>query len=223
MNPNRQHWNATHQKLNRALAKGDHDSATELFLSTHAMVHSTPMSKSGLWSFEDEVLCDLSADQLRIIPPGAEHSIAWIMFHLTRCEDITMNLLVAGTEQIFTRDDWAKKLNVEIIHSANSMDDASMAKFSACINVKALKAYRVAVGRRTRQIVKKLKAEAYNKPVDPLRAQKLMDEGAVSPEAMEIFHYWASRTIAGLLLMPPTRHCFLHWNEALKIRKKILK
>ncbi|MFT3895667.1 MAG: DinB family protein [Anaerolineales bacterium] len=223
MNPNRQHWNASHQKLHRALSTADRAAATELFLSIHAMVHSAQMSKSGLWSFEDEVLCDLSNDQIRTIPHGGEHSIAWIMFHLTRCEDITMNMLVAGTEQLFTQNDWAKKMNVQIIHSANSMDDVSMAKLSAEIDIKALKAYRIAVGRRTRQIVKKLKADDYNKPVDPLRAQKLMDADAVSPDAMEIFHYWATRTIAGLLLMPPTRHCFLHWNEALKIKKKLLK
>lgn len=223
MNPNRQHWNASHQKLHRALSTADRSAATELFLSLHAMVHTAQMSKSGLWSFEDEVTCDLSADQLRQIPRGGEHSIAWIMFHLTRCEDITMNMLVAGAEQLFTQNDWANKMNVQITHSANSMDDESMAKFSAQINIKALKAYRIAVGRRTRQIVKKLKAEGYQKPVDPLRAQKVMEAGAVSPDAMEIMHYWASRTIAGLLLMPPTRHCFLHWNEALKIRKKLLK
>jgi hypothetical protein len=223
MNPNRQQWNASHQKLKRALAKGDRDSATELFFSTHAMVHSAPMSKSRLWSFEDEVLYNLSDDQLRAIPPGEEHSLAWIMFHLTRCEDITMNMLVAGTPQLLLHDDWAKKLNVEIIHSANAMDVGSVAKFSECVNVKALKAYRITVGRRTRQVVKKLKAEDYQKTVDPLRAQKVMEEGAISPDAMEIMHYWAARTIAGLLLMPPTRHCFLHWNEGLKIKKKILK
>jgi len=187
------------------------------------MVHCAKMAKTGLWSFEDEVLCDLGDDQLRTIPRGGEHSIAWILFHLARCEDITMNMLVAGTPQLFRQDGWATKMNVEIIHSANKMDDGSVAKLSAEIDVKALKAYRIAVGRRTRQVVKKLKAEEYQKSVDPLRIQNVMGEGAVSKDAMEIINYWASRTIAGLLLMPPTRHCFLHLNEALKIKKKLQK
>jgi len=223
MNPNRQHWNALHQKLNRALGAADRAAATELFLAQHAMVHSANMAKSGLWSFEDEVLCGLSADQIRTIPRGGEHSIAWIMFHLARCEDITMNMLVAGTPQLFTQEDWAKKMNVEVIHSANKMDDGSMAMLSAGIDVKALKTYRIAVGRRTRQVVKKIKAEDYQKPVAPLRIQNVMAESAVSKDAIEIINYWASRTVAGLLLMPPTRHCFLHWNEALKIKRKLLK
>jgi hypothetical protein len=223
MDPNRKHWNERHQKLNRALAAGDRENAIELFLCQHAMVHSAKMAKTGLWSFEDEVLHDLTDNQARLLPPGGEHSIAWILFHLARVEDITMNMLVAGTVQLFTRDDWGKKMKVNIVHSANKMDDENVANLSASIDIKALKAYRLAVGRRTREIVKKLQAEDFKKKVDPARIQKVMEEGAVIKEAMEIINYWGSRTIAGLLLMPPSRHCILHLNEALRIKQKIEK
>ncbi len=47
-----------------------------------------------------------------------------------------------------------------------------------------------------------------------------MQEGAVTPEAREIADYWSRKTIAGLLLMPPTRHCILHLNEGMRIRGK---
>ena len=223
MNPNNKLWNDNHKKLNRALRLNDRNASIELFLCQHAMVHSANMAKTGLWSFEDEILDGLTDDQIRAIPPGGEHSIAWILFHLSRIEDITMNMLVAGTPQLFTRADWGKKMNVAIIHSANRMDDTSLAKLSAGIHIKALKAYRVAVGRRTRQIVKKLRTEDFKRNVDPSRLQQVLDEGAVSAEAMEIIRYWGTKTIGGLLLMPPTRHCILHWNEALKIRKKLVK
>lgn len=223
MNPNNKLWNDNHKKLNRALRLGDRDTAIDLFLCQHAMVHSADMAKARLWSFEDEILKGLTDHQIRAIPPGGEHSIAWILFHLSRIEDITMNMLVAGTPQLFTRADWGKKMNVAIIHSANRMDDTSLAKLSAGIDLNALIAYRVAVGRRTRQIVKKLRAEDFKRNVDPSRLQHVLDEGAVSQEAMEIIHYWGTKTIGGLLLMPPTRHCILHWNEALKIKKKLIK
>lgn len=222
MDPNRKYWNNSHQKLKHALAAGDHEKAIKLFLGGHAMVHSAKMAKAGLWSFEDELLNDLTDDQLRIIPPGGEHSIAWILFHLARIEDITMNMLVAGTVQLFARDNWAEKLNVAILHSANKMDAESVTKLSTGIDLVALKAYRNAVGRCTREIVKKLQAEDFKKKVDPNRLQKVMKEGAVTKEAMEIINYWGSRTIAGLLLMPPTRHSILHLNEALRIKKRLL-
>ena len=150
-----------------------------------------------------------------------EHSIAWILLHLARIEDTTMNMLVAGTEQLFTKDGWGKKMNVDIVHSANKMSEAGVASLSGKINVKALRAYRVAVGKRTREIVQKLKAENFKTKVDPIRIQKVMEANAVVPEAMEIINYWSSKTIAGLLLMPATRHCILHLNEAERLKSVI--
>jgi len=245
MNPNRQRWNQGHQRLQRALSSNNHQSAIELFLDQHAMVHSAKMSKSKLWSFEDEVLNDIIdmkhrpegdvlslskglsgstspfQGNLRDVPPGGEHSIAWILFHIARIEDITMNMLVAGTPQLFVRDHWADKLNVSILHSANKMDDRGVAAFSTQIDIDALVLYRQSVGRRTREIVRKLKPEELKQKADPSRLQKVMDEGALLPEAIEILNYWSKRTIAGLLLMPPTRHNFLHLNEALRIKQKL--
>ncbi|HEX2996002.1 MAG TPA: DinB family protein [Anaerolineales bacterium] len=221
MDTNRKQWNQGQQKLQRALKENDHRKAIELFLIQHAMVHSAKVSKAKLWSFEDEVLMDLTEDQFRCIPPGGEHSIAWIIFHLARCEDITMNLLVAGTPQIFLKDGWQKRMNATIVHSGNSMDDRAMAAFSARVDIAALRAYRLSMGRRTRTIVSKLKSEQFKQKVDPARAQRIVDEEALLPEAAAILNYWSIRTIAGLLLMPPTRHNILHLNEALRIKQKL--
>jgi hypothetical protein len=221
MDTNRKQWNQGHQRLHRALAANDHKTATEIFLDQHAMVHSRKMAKTGLWSFEDEVLDGMTEDQIRCIAPKSEHSIAWILFHLARIEDITMNLLVAGTPQLFIQDRWAAKLNVSVTHSANSMDDKSVANLSAQADIDALRAYRQSVGRRTRDIVKKLSPEELKQNPDSSHFQRVMDEGALLPQAIEILNYWSRRTIAGLLLMPPTRHNFLHLNEALRIKQRV--
>ena len=45
-------------------------------------------------------------------------------------------------------------------------------------------------------------------------------QASVAREAMGLIEYWGNLTIAGLLLMPPTRHNFVHLNEALKVKKK---
>jgi len=134
-----------------------------------------------------------------------------------------INVLVAGMSQLFTSDDWAKKMNVSVIHSANNMNASSIAELSANIDIKALLDYRIAVARRTREIVKILQAKDFKQKVDPCRIKKVLNDGAVTPEAMEITDYWSKKTIAGLLLMPPTRHCMLHLNEAMRIKQKIRK
>jgi hypothetical protein len=223
MDINRKHWNERHQKLARLLSHGDRDPAIELFLEQHAMVHSGKVSKSELWSFEDELLGNMTEEEVRQIPAGGEHSIVWILLHLARIEDIVLNMLIAGTEQVFTEGSWAKKMNISVLHSANKMDDASVAELSASTDIQCLLEYRRAVARRTRQIVKKLQASDFRKRVDPFRIEKVFNEGAVTHEAIEIVHYWSRKTIASLLLMPPTRHCILHLNEAMRIKAKIQK
>lgn len=223
MDTNRKLWNDGHQTLRHALASHDHQKAIEQFMLQHAMVHSKKVSRMDVWSFEDELWQGLTESDFRAIPPGGEHSVAWMLFHIARIEDITMNLLIAGTPQLYLKEGWARKLKSTIPHSANKMDNESIAQLSATVDMKALRDYRIAVGQRTRAIIKKIRAEEFNQKVNPIRLQKVLAEGAVIPEAMEIVNYWGSRTIAGLLLMPATRHNLLHLNEALRVKQKLSK
>jgi hypothetical protein len=47
-----------------------------------------------------------------------------------------------------------------------------------------------------------------------------MDEEAVVEAARGVVDYWGRLNIAGLLLMPPTRHCFVHLNESLRLKQR---
>jgi hypothetical protein len=222
MDPNRKPWNQQQQALQRALARpDDHQKAIELFLSQHARVHSAKLARSKLWSFEDEVWQDTTEEVIRGIPRGCDHSIAWCIWHIARIEDVTMNLLVAGSPQLLHRDGWLKRMGITARDTGNAMDKASVARLSAAIDIEALRAYRLAVGRRTCEIVKRLEPEELKQKVDPARLQQVMVEGAIVEEARGIADYWGKRTIAGLLLMPPTRHNFVHLNEALRIKHKL--
>ncbi len=84
----------------------------------------------------------------------------------------------------------------------------------------ALREYRAAVGKRTREAVQALQPGDLRRKAQPERLQRLLDEGAVVPESRYLIDYWGGLTLAGLLLMPPTRHCFVHLNEALNIKKR---
>jgi hypothetical protein len=222
MDPSRKLWNERHKQLKQALTKPESStSAIELFLRQHAMVHQAEMSNVGLHSFADEVWEGTSEATIRCVPPKFEHSIAWIIWHIARIEDMTMNGLLAGKTQIFFQDDWLKKLKITESHSGNVvMDDADVTKLSQSIDIYALKTYRLSVGSATRKAVLALTPDDVQQKVSPARLQSLLDNGSVPPEATGLIEYWGNLTIAGLLLMPPTRHCLVHLNEALKIKKK---
>jgi hypothetical protein len=76
------------------------------------------------------------------------------------------------------------------------------------------------VGRGTRQLVRQLEPDELAQKVDPARLQRLLDEGAVVEQARWLIDYWSRRTIAGLLLMPPTRHNMVHLNESLRLKTR---
>ncbi len=222
MDAHRQEWNLKQQSLRKDLVRlDDPQTAMELFLSQHAMVHSAEMSHAGLWSFEDEVLDGITVQQMRLIPRNGEHSIVWLIWHMTRCEDITMNLLATGSPQVLLRENWLERMKTNVADTGNAMTIDQVEQFSARIDLEALRAYRLSVGRRTRAVAGFLHPEQLRMKVDPTRLRQISLEGAVVQAASGLLDYWGGLTIAGLLLMPPTRHNFVHWNEAMRVKKKI--
>jgi len=218
---NRKSLNKRQTELRRVLTSfKEHDRAIEMFLRQHAMLHAAEMAGTGAWSFEDAILADMSEDQIRCIPRNCEHSVAWLFWHMARIEDTAMNLLVAGDTQVLNQGNWLEQMKVNFRDTGNEMVQGDMAELSAAIDIPALRAYRVAVGRRTQQIVKRLAPEDLKARVDPARLQRVMEEGALVEAASGIRDYWSKRTIAGLLLMPPTRHNLVHLNEALRLKKR---
>jgi hypothetical protein len=209
-------------------AKGKFDAAMKLFFDQHASLHARQVnfripqgSSAEIWSFEDALLDNLREAQFRRIPNNREHSIAWCIWHLARIEDTAMNILVADSDQVFNQDDWHDQLGVSFRDCGNEMSEEEIMKLSVEVNLKALRDYRLAVGCRTREIVSHLQPEDLKVKVDLMRIQRVLDEGAITEAARGITDYWSKRDIAGLLLMPATRHNLVHLGEvlALKTRK----
>ena len=221
MDANRQLWNERQQELRAALARpADQQRGLELFLIQHAAMHSSNLSSAGLWSFADEVLEGLGEGALRCILPKGEHSIAWVLWHMTRIEDMTMNVLVAGGNQVFYLENWSERLGVAMTDTGSAMDLPAVAEFSRQVDLSALVDYRLAVGRATQVVIRELPTERLKTPVDPARIERIRAEGGVAAAASWLLDYWGGLTITGLLLMPPTRHIFVHLNEISRIRSK---
>lgn len=224
MNFDRRHrqLNSLQKALRQAL-EGDMDESLviERFLALHGILHSVEVAPEAPWSYEDQLLGDLEEGQFRAIPEGEEHSIIWILWHLSRIEDVTMNLLVAGKDQVFESGGWLEKINAPFKHTCNGTGIEMTRALSVAVDVSALRAYRHAVGRITREIVKKLTKTEFSRKVDPENLQRVIDEGAVIEAGYGVVEYWGSRDVAGLLLMPPTRHTIVHLNEARRLIKRM--
>jgi hypothetical protein len=223
----RRFWNNQQKEFRNLLLSFErHDEVIQRFLSQHAMLHSRLVVKTKeidpeMRFFEDELLDDMAEDQIRWLPENQEHSIAWNIWHIGRIEDVTMNILVSGGSQVLAQDDWLGRMNITYRHTGNLMDEAEVSELSKAIDIEALRAYRLAVGSQTREIVRGLRPEELKQKVDAARLQRLLDEGAVVEEAGDLIAYWGRRNIAGLLLMPATRHNFVHLNECFRLKQRL--
>lgn len=222
VNEQLQQLNNLHKSLRQALTQGEYaPSAIQTFLGLHSQLHSKQVSPDAPWSYEDDLLEGLEEIHYRKIPDGEEHSIIWILWHLTRVEDLTMNLLVAGRDQVFEREGWEAKIGSPIKHTGNGTGLGVAQALSLAVDIDALRAYRVSVGLATQEIVQALAQEDFKRKVSPVNIQRIMDEGGVIQEGIDVVRYWSRRDVAGLLLMPPTRHTLVHWNEARILLKKL--
>lgn len=216
-------WGFNQKRLRDIFVKADKfPEAIHLCLEQHAMVHTSEMSQSSVVTFEDELWEGLHKDTFCTMPTIKDETIAWSLWHITRIEDITMNILVANEMQIIYKENWLEKLGVTVCETGNSMTDEEIMDLSSRLNMQELRQYRIAVGRKTREIITCLQPADLKGKIKADRLQRILNEGAVLDVegANWLIEFWGRKNVAGILLMPVTRHQMVHLNAAMHLKKK---
>src|SRR3989442_15917576 len=81
--------------------------AKDLFLTQHAAVQSVAVGGNPA-SAAERAFAGLSDEQMRVRPREDLNSLAWLMWHIARAEDIMVGALIAGREQVCD-DAWRKR------------------------------------------------------------------------------------------------------------------
>jgi hypothetical protein len=217
-------YNAQQKAIRAALKyREEFEAAINLVLQQHAWAHQGVVSGAEVSTFADQLWGGLDEDTFRKIPPGGEHSIAWCLYHLARIEDTILSVAMAEVPMLLDEDVWAGRLNVPYRDTGNEMPAADIQILSQQIDMAALKAYRAAVGVRTREFIRALTVDRLKVKVTPAHIQKIVDLEAVRVEAKGLLEFWSKRTMEGLLLMPATRHNMVHINEALRLKERLMR
>jgi hypothetical protein len=152
-------WNPKQALLKEYLSRRDKfDEAIKLCLEMHSLVHTSEMSSSTVRTYEDDLWDGLNEQVFRWIQENGKPTIAWNSWHMTRIEDITSNILIADDSQVLNNE-WSRKLNSEILDTGNAMTVKEIEDFSNRVNMRELRSYRIAVGRRTQIIIEQLKSD----------------------------------------------------------------
>ena len=221
----RRTWNKNHKFLTEIILKpAEHSQAIQIFLSQHTLLHSSSLGATVQVTLEDEMLKNVDETTFRQYPvsnPDTKNSIAWHLWHITRIEDMTMNILVANDQQVLNTTNWLEKMKIEFPHSGNDMSQEDIATLSSKIDIPSLLQYRAAVGKQTQHVISSLEPGQFKMPVNQKRINRLFDEHAVIQQSKWLADYWSKKDVAGLILMPATRHIFLHLNKCIRIKDKL--
>src|SRR5438309_11914772 len=77
--------------------------ARDLFLDQHAAMHSAAVAGNKM-SAAERAFAGLTEAQMRVRPREDLNSLAWLMWHIVRAEDIMVNRKLAGQGQAFDEE-----------------------------------------------------------------------------------------------------------------------
>jgi hypothetical protein len=185
------------------------------FLSQHAAVHA--LEVSGRAFPAQRAFDDLSADQMRIRPGEGLNSLVWLLWHVARTEDVAINVVIAGSDQVLDVE-WTRRMNVPWRIIGTGMTDSEVGELTARADVPAVLAYRSAVGIRTRQVVQALRAGAWDEPVAEDDIKRAAAAGAFRDWDTRTPHPWLGWSRADQIASSALRHNAAHIGEAVTIR-----
>ncbi len=185
------------------------------FLAEHGAVHAREVSGRAFPA--QRVLDEPTDAQMRVHPGSGLNSLVWLLWHMARTEDAAVNLVVARRDQVLDAR-WIERMNVPWQIIGTGMTEAEVAELSAAADVAAVRAYRAAVGLRTREVVQTLGAAAWDEVVDAEDIRRAAATGAFRDWAEGQPYPWQGWTRAEQLASSAVRHNAAHLGEAVTIR-----
>jgi hypothetical protein len=215
--------NAEVKKLKELFKKtATFDEGKKRFLLLHSKLYRSEMSGSRESTFED-ILWDGLTDQIARVAINAKgRTIIYGLWHSTRIEDITMNMLVRNGDQVYTKNNFRKPINAGIDHTGNSLSPEQILEMSLRININALCKYRTGVGKKSQSIINGLVFDDLKRKVDKRDIDRIRSEGCVDdvPAANWLLDFWGNKTVEGILFMPACRHQLVHLRENFSAKEK---
>lgn len=177
----------------------------QLFLARHVLMHTRV----------DGLTEGLTDEQVRGHVHPAANPLAWLLWHIARSEDTSVNLVVATEPQVLDAA-WARRLRVARRDIGEGMTMAEVDQLCETIDLGALSAYWATVGERTAAVVSALTPGALDTVISPKEFERaIVDEGMLSgPLVSRVRELWAGMTRGRFLMYLPFTHNYEHIGQA---------
>ena len=167
----------------------------------------------------DDLTDQLTEPQLRGRPVPGVNTVAWLLWHAMRIEDVCVNRFLADRSQVLDSG-WLERLAVARRDVGTGMTDAQVDDFSARVDLDALRGYCRAVTGATLHAVPGLRAADLETQVPADRVKHVCTvEGAVDPGASWLTEFWAGGRSRGFILLQTSLlHVYGHYFEGLTVK-----
>ncbi|VEU80439.1 DinB family protein [Haploplasma axanthum] len=175
-----------------------------------------------MWNMYEYVFNTLKEEEYKKKPIKQFKTIAYYLYHLNRIEDITLNTLIKDQEQIFYKNNYQERINSKLHTTGNELTLDEVEKFSERLNIKELIKYVKEVFENTNNYIKIVNYLDSRTLITSERKEKLLELGSVSNDskAFWLVDYWCKKDYQGIMLMPFSKHHFMHlWNSISIIEK----
>ena len=190
--------------------------ANELFLMQHAAVQSLAVGGNPA-SAAERALGGLTDAQMRVRPREDLNSLTWILWHIARAEDILVNAAIAGRPQVWD-DSWAKRTGIARRDFGIGMTSPEVSEVTRAADLGALREYRDAVGRRTREVVGNFTDSDWAGELAAPALEKAAADGGFGSRAEQMVKAFTGRPRAAVLNGIALFHPAGHLGEAITVR-----
>jgi hypothetical protein len=180
----------------------------DLFLDQHSVMHSAAVAGNKA-STAERAFGGLTDAQMRMRPREDLNSLAWIMWHIARAEDIIVNPVLTGGSQVCDGE-WLQRLGIDRCDFGIGMKSPDVWDLTRKIDVAALREYRDAVGLRTREVVGNFGAQDLEGAITAEGVERAAAQGAFGERTEALVKAFTGRprmaVLSGIALFHPAGH-----------------
>ncbi|HUF52670.1 MAG TPA: DinB family protein [Dehalococcoidia bacterium] len=167
--------------------------------------------------FQMNVQPGLTPEELTARPSAHTNSIAWLTWHCARTEDVAINTVLRGAEQVAATHGWNARLGVEATDIGTSMGDDEVATFAESIDPLTVIEYWQAVQKNTHKWLKDADLGILDDSLD-VKARLASAPAALRPGAGWVEALWSGQPGAFFVSWVAIGHQYVHLGEMLATR-----
>jgi DinB superfamily len=190
--------------------------ARDLLLDEHGRMHAAAVTGDKA-TMGERTFGGLSDEQMRVRPREDLNSLAWLMWHIARAEDVFANLVLAGRDQVMDAG-WLGRLKTERRDFGIGMTKPEVSELTTRVDLAALREYRDAVGRRSQEIVRGFGAADWQGELQAARLEQAAALGCFGERGPMVVKAFTGRPRLAMLGVFLVTHPALHMGEAQTVR-----